>query len=106
MLPDPIRRPASGDVPHALHPRSLSRRCRSQLSSKACIVSPAARISAALGARAEEVCQRYLPQGRKQGRYWIAGDVRGARGRSLFVRLAPPGKPGKWTDASSDEHGD
>ncbi|MCY4407251.1 MAG: hypothetical protein OXC15_12860, partial [Rhodospirillaceae bacterium] len=30
----------------------------------------------------------------------------GARGRSLFVRRAPPGVPGKWTDASSGEHGD
>ena len=63
-------------------------------------------VAAALGARAEEVCRRYLPQGRRSGRYWIAGDIRGARGRSLFVRLAPPGKPGKWTDASSGEHGD
>ena len=71
-----------------------------------CIVSAAARVAAALGARAEEVCRRYLPQGRKQGRYWTAGDVYGARGRSLFVRLAPPGVPGKWTDASSGEHGD
>ena len=57
-------------------------------------------------ARAEEVCRRYLPQGRKQGRYWTAGDVRGARGRSLFVRLAPPGVRGKWTDSSTGEHGD
>ena len=63
-------------------------------------------VAAALGARAEEVCRRYLPQGRRSGRYWVAGDIRGARGRSLFVRLAPPGTPGKWTDASSDEHGD
>ena len=69
-------------------------------------MSAAARVAAALGARAEEVCRRYLPQGRKQGRYWTAGDIRGARGRSLFVRLAPPGVPGKWTDASSGEHGD
>ena len=69
-------------------------------------MSAAARVAAALGARAEEVCRRYLPQGRKQGRYWTAGDARGARGRSLFVRLAPPGVPGKWTDASSGEHGD
>ena len=69
-------------------------------------MSAAARVAAALGARAEEVCRRYLPQGRKQGRYWTAGDVYGARGRSLFVRLAPPGIPGKWTDASSGEHGD
>ncbi len=66
----------------------------------------AARVAAALAERAEEVCRRYLPRGRKQGRYWVAGDIRGARGRSLFVRLAPPGTPGKWTDAASMEHGD
>ena len=63
-------------------------------------------VAAALGARAEEVCRRYLPHGRKNGRYWTAGDIRGARGRSLFVRLAPPGVPGKWTDAATGEHGD
>ncbi len=63
-------------------------------------------VAAALGARAEEVCRRYLPHGRKHGRYWTAGDIRGARGRSLFVRLSPPGVPGKWTDAATGEHGD
>ena len=63
-------------------------------------------VAAALGARAEEVCRRYLPHGRRHGRYWTAGDIRGARGRSLFVRLAPPGVPGKWTDAATGEHGD
>ena len=63
-------------------------------------------VATALGARAEEVCRRYLPHGRRHGRYWTAGDVRGARGRSLFVRLAPPGIPGKWTDAATGEHGD
>ncbi len=63
-------------------------------------------VAAALGARAEEVCRRYLPHGRKHGRYWTAGDIRGARGRSLFVRLAPPGVPGKWTDAAEGTHGD
>ena len=68
--------------------------------------SPAAGIAAALAARAEEVCRRYLPNGRKLGRYWICGDLDGARGRSLFVRLAPPGVPGKFTDAATGEHGD
>ena len=63
-------------------------------------------IAAALARRAEQVCRRYLPHGRKQGRYWIAGDLYGAKGRSLFVRLAPPGVPGKWTDAATGEHGD
>ena len=66
----------------------------------------ASAIATALGARAEEVSRRYLPHGRKSGRYWTAGDIRGAKGRSLFVRLAPPGVPGKWTDASTGEHGD
>ena len=69
-------------------------------------MSAAAQVSAALAARAEEVCRRYLPQGRRSGRYWVAGDIRGARGRSLFVRLAPPGVPGKWTDAAEGTHGD
>ena len=60
--------------------------------------SPAAGIAAALGAHAEAVCRRYLPHGRKHGRYWVAGDLDGARGRSLFVRLRGPGVPGKWTE--------
>ena len=69
-------------------------------------LSPAAGIAAALGLQAEAVCRRYLPHGRKQGRYWIAGDIDGARGRSLFVRLRGPGVPGKWTDAATGQHGD
>ena len=58
----------------------------------------ATEIAAALSTRAEDVCRRYLPRGRKQGRYWTIGDTSGAKGRSLFVRLAPPGIPGKWTE--------
>ena len=69
-------------------------------------MSAAARVAEALSTRAEEVCRRYLPQGRRQGRYWTAGDVYGARGRSLFVRLAPPGKPGKFVDSATGQHGD
>ena len=68
--------------------------------------SPAAGIAAALAARAEEICRQYLPHGRKQGRYWVAGDIDGARGRSLFVRLSGSGTPGKWTDAADGSHGD
>ena len=68
--------------------------------------SPAAGLAAALAACAEAVCRRYLPHGRKHGRYWIAGDLDGARGRSLFVRLHGPGVPGKWTDAATGQHGD
>ena len=69
-------------------------------------MSAVSAVAAALCDRAEEVCRRYLPHGRKQGRYWTAGDIRGAKGRSLFVRLAPPGVPGKWTDGATGEHGD
>jgi len=68
--------------------------------------SPAAAIARALAARAEDVCRKYLPHGRRLGRYWICGDLDGARGRSLFVRLSGDGKPGKWTDAATGEHGD
>ena len=66
----------------------------------------AAAIATALAERAEAVCRQYLPHGRRQGRYWVAGDLDGARGRSLYVRLAGPGTPGKWTDAATGEHGD
>ena len=66
----------------------------------------ASTVSALLAQRAEAVCRQYLPNGKKQGRYWCAGDARGAKGRSLFVRLSPPGTPGKWTDAATGEHGD
>ena len=64
----------------------------------------AAAVAAALGRCAEAVCRHYLPHGRRQGRYWVAGDLDGARGRSLYVRLAGPGSPGKWT--ATGEHGD
>ena len=66
----------------------------------------AADTAAALAAQAEAVCRRYLPYGHRSGRYWCAGDVRGATGRSLFVRLSPPGTPGRWQDANTGEHGD
>ena len=66
----------------------------------------AAALAAALAGRSEAVCRRYLPYGRKEGRYWVAGDLGGAKGRSLYVRLRPPGPPGKWTDAATGEHGD
>ena len=58
----------------------------------------ASALSSALAARAEQVCRRYLPRGRKQGRYWTVGNVHGTEGRSLYVRLAPPGIPGWWME--------
>lgn len=61
-----------------------------------------------LADRAEAVCRHYLSNGRRQGNYWLVGDVRNAPGRSMFVRLADSAKrhAGKWTDAATGEHGD
>ena len=59
---------------------------------------------------AEAVCRHYLSAGRREGRYWLVGDVENSPGRSLFVRLRGPesgkGAAGKWTDAATGEHGD
>ena len=46
------------------------------------------------------VCRHYLSAGRREGRYWLVGDVRNTPGRSMFVRLkeSPKGPAGKWTD--------
>lgn len=67
-------------------------------------------ISRRLADQALNVCRRYLPNGKRVGNYWIAGDARGAKGRSLFVRvIGPPsgkGAAGKWSDAATGEHGD
>lgn len=67
-------------------------------------------LSRQLARNAEAVCRHYLPAGNRDGRYWIAGDVYGATGRSLYVRLKGPdrgkGAAGKWTDAATGEHGD
>jgi hypothetical protein len=61
-----------------------------------------------LGREAEAVCRHYLSNGRREGRYWLVGDVRNTPGRSMFVRLkeSAKGPAGKWTDAATGEHGD
>ena len=68
-------------------------------------MSYARELSRRLAAQAEAVCRAYLPAGRRNGRYWIVGDVQGTRGRSLFVKLSGDGA-GRWTDAASGEYGD
>lgn len=71
---------------------------------------PASAIARDLAAQAERLCRLYLSNGRREGSYWLVGDVANTPGRSLFVRLrATPdgsGRAGKWTDAQSGEHGD
>jgi hypothetical protein len=61
-----------------------------------------------LGRQAEAVCRHYLSAGKRQGNYWLVGDVRNTPGRSMFVRLkdSPKGLAGKFTDAATGEHGD
>src|SRR3979490_1877483 len=68
-------------------------------------MSYASVLSHRLAEQAEAVCRAYLPNGRRNGRYWIVGDVQGTKGRSLFVKLYGIGA-GKWTDAATGEHGD
>ncbi|MFM7335359.1 MAG: toprim domain-containing protein [Tabrizicola sp.] len=64
----------------------------------------------ALAENAEGVCRAYLPSGRREGSYWIVGDLQNNPGRSLFVRLtgpaSGPGAAGKFTDGATGEHGD
>ena len=56
----------------------------------------------ALAENAESVCRAYLPAGRREGSYWIVGDLQNNPGRSLFVRLTGPatgpGAAGKFTE--------
>lgn len=63
-----------------------------------------------LARQAEAVCRHYLANGRREGRYWMIGDVRNTPGRSMFVRISGVdggrGTVGKWTDAATGEHGD
>ena len=70
----------------------------------------AAELAHRLAREAEAVCRHYLSNGRRQGRYWLVGDVQNTPGRSLFVRLTGPdagrGAAGKWTDAATGQHGD
>ena len=72
--------------------------------------SAASEIARRLAREAEAVCRHYLSNGRRQGRYWIVGDIDNTPGRSLYVRLtgpaSGPGAAGKWTDAATGEHGD
>jgi hypothetical protein len=63
-----------------------------------------------LSSHAESVCRHYLPAGRREGSYWMVGDLQNNPGRSLFVRLtgptSGPGAAGKWTDSATSEFGD
>lgn len=65
-------------------------------------------LSERLAQNAIGVCRHYLPAGRREGRYWMVGDVAGSPGRSLYVRLfeTERGAIGNWVDAATGDHGD
>jgi hypothetical protein len=68
----------------------------------------ASELAQRLAREAEAVCRHYLSRGKREGRYWLIGDVHNTPGRSMFVRLdnSAKGPAGKWTDAATGEHGD
>lgn len=68
----------------------------------------AGQVARGLASDAEHFCRTYFPNGRKVGNYWQMGDVTGAAGRSLSIRLKPAGgrKSGKWTDHATGAYGD
>lgn len=61
----------------------------------------AATIAEMLAQRAEDVCQRLLPSGKRVGAEWAAGDVHGGAGGSLKVRLTGA-KAGVWCDFADE----
>ena len=74
------------------------------------MLSQAAELAHRLARDAAAVCRHYLSNGRREGCYWLVGDVQNTPGRSLFVRLKGPesgkGAAGKWIDAATGGHGD
>jgi hypothetical protein len=72
--------------------------------------TPAAELADRLARNAEAVCRHYLSNGRREGRYWLVGDVHNNPGRSLYVRLHGPsagkGAAGRWNDTATNERGD
>ena len=58
-----------------------------------------------LADRAQSVAEMLLPNGRKEGQEWRAGDIGGGKGESLGVHLVGP-KAGLWQDFASGDGGD
>lgn len=61
-------------------------------------------ISQFLAAKAEDVCQWIIPNGKRTGHEWEVGSVNGEPGRSLKVNLGT--KSGTWADFASGDKGD
>lgn len=65
----------------------------------------AGQVARRLAERAEEIASYLLPLGKRQGREWCIGNVRGEPGKSLKVCTAGP-KAGIWSDFATGEKGD
>ena len=63
----------------------------------------ASELARGLAREAEAVCRHYLSNGKREGRYWLVGDVHNTPGRSLFVRLQDsPKGPRRQVDRRCD----
>jgi hypothetical protein len=64
------------------------------------MVRDASELARRLAREAEAVCRYYLSNGKREGRYWLVGDVQNTPGRSLYVRLyeSSKGPAGKRTE--------
>ena len=53
-----------------------------------------------LAREAEAVCRHYLSNGKREGRYWLVGDVHNTPAARCSSRLrdSPKGPAGKWTE--------
>ncbi|MER8387099.1 toprim domain-containing protein [Mesorhizobium sp. M1380] len=72
------------------------------------MTASASELARRLGDHAEAVCREYLSNGHRSGNYWMVGDVRNTRGRSMHVRLKgnAKGPAGRWVDEATSEFGD
>jgi len=65
----------------------------------------AGEIAERLANNTEQVASMLLPNGKRDGSYWAAGDVSGGSGKSLKVYLTGQ-RAGRWADYAGDDGGD
>ena len=65
----------------------------------------AAELSASLAAKAEDVCQQYLPHGNREEDQWTAAAIQPNKEERIHVALDGP-NAGKWQDRTGSARGD
>ena len=65
----------------------------------------AGEVSRRLAFRVHEIAPRLLPNGKRTGNYWQAGDTQGRPGASLYLHLEG-NNSGQWRDAATGQYGD